>query len=214
MTAPVKIGSGKNFILYRVGEEESILINNVRVSHPHLGAQKENEGDNGTSLSWNGVAMLNKKTHVEAKEAYMGICKRIMDKNKVKIPSEYLAIKNGDEKEDENYHGHWVVSFSDKGKRRPPIRDKNAQIITDAKEIDEMFYGGCWINVWLRPWLFNGKAKGSAKTYPKRIPCGFLGVQFVRDDTPFGKARVDDTDVWGSAESDDGNDGMDDGDGI
>lgn len=214
MTAPVKIASGKNFIVYRVGEEESILIQNVRASHPHLGTQQENDTDTGKSFSWNGTAMLNKAEHKEAKEAFMGIVRRLMEKNKVKIPREYLAIKDGDDKEDEVLHGHWVVAFSDKGKRRPPVRDKDKQIVTETAEIDEMFYGGCWMNIWLRPWYFNGVSKKNNKTYPKRICCGFLGVQFVRDDKPFGKARVDDTDVWGSADSDGDDDGMDSDDGL
>lgn len=210
MTAPVKVASGKNFIVYKIGEEKAILIQNVRASYPAFGEQKVNENDNGSETrQWGGVAMLSKKTHKEAKEAYMAICKEIMEANKVKIPSEYLAIKDGDEKEDENVHGHWLIAFSDKGKRRPPARDKSGQVIETAEEVDEMFYGGCWMNVFLRPWFFNGKAKGSAKTYPKRIPCGYIGVQFVKDDTPFGSGRVDDTEVWGSVASDDDEDGDD-----
>ena len=63
----------------------------------------------------------------------------------------------------------------------------------------------------LRPWYFNGKAKTSSKSFPKRICCGFTGAQFLKDDKPFGNGRIDDSDAWGD-ESGKGGDGMDDGD--
>ena len=84
------------------------------------------------------------------------------------------------------------------------------------EEADESFYGGCWGNLLIRPWYFNGKAKGSTKTYPKRICCGYNGVQFLKDDTPFGSGRIDDTAAWGGEGDDDtsDNDGMDEDDGL
>jgi hypothetical protein len=110
------------------------------------------------------------------------------------------------------------VNFGDK-KRRPAVRDEHGRLMIDPERahdheyisgaisaIDDTFYGGCWISVLLRPWYFNGTVKGKAKTFPKRLCCGFTGVKFVKDDKPFGNGRIDDSDAWGEAGG--GDDGM------
>jgi len=225
---PIKsVKKGKNYELFEDDRGEKLIrIDNVRVSYPAFGRQKEQEDDNGgTSKSWGGVAMLDKATHVEAKDAFMAILTAIMDKEKVKIPPEFRCIKNGDDKDKEEYNGHWLINFSDK-KRRPAVRDENGRLMIDPERahdheyiegaldaIDERFFGGVWISVLLRPWYFNGKSRASAKTYPKRLCCGFTGVKFVKTDKPFGNGRIDDSDAWGEASEattsdDDAGDGL------
>lgn len=214
MAALQEVSKGKNFVVYTDGREKLIKVMNVRLSYPHFGAKRvEKDEETGRErATWNGVAMLSKSSHVEAKDAFMKLINEIMDNapndkggKGVKIPPEYRCIKNGDDKEDENMHGHWLISFSD-GNRRPAIRDQRGELILDESTIDEKFYGGCYGNVLIRPWFFNGKAKGSTKTYPKRICGGFVGAQFVKDGEPFGNGRIDDTDAWGAV--DDSDDGM------
>lgn len=209
-----KLKSGKNFIIYKSGDQKLIKIEGIRFSYPHFGVKRVDEGDDGTKKeSWGGVAMLPKSTHVEAKDAFVSLMNELMSANEVKIPPEYRCIKNGDDKDDELMHGHWLITFSD-SKVRPAVRDVNAGLLTDPDGIDEKFYGGCWGSVLLRPWYFNGKAKNSSKSFPKRICCGFTGVQFLRDDKPFGSGRIDDTDAWGNESGAEGSSsGFDDDDG-
>lgn len=215
MASLEKIKSGKNFIVYKSGDQTLIKIENVRFSYPFFGNAREEEGEDGTKRkTWNGVAMLSKATHLEAKNAFMEIVGALEKANDGKVPPEYKCIKNGDDKEDENMHGHWLISFSEgavspagRPKQRPAARNVNNEVITDADDVDEKFYGGCWGHVLLRPWYFNGTAKGKAKKYPKRICAGYTGVQFIKDDKPFGGGRVDDTDAWGSEGDDTGSGG-------
>ena len=203
---------GPNFIVYKNGDQHLIKIENVRFSYPHFGEAKEDESDDGrVKKAWQGVAMLPKSTHVAAKDAFVELMNKLMTANEVKIPPEYRCIKNGDDKDDELMHGHWLISFSESGKNRPSARNQKGEVIEGAEAIDEKFYGGCWGSILLRPWYFNGKAKISTKTYPKRICCGYNGVQFLKDDTPFGNGRIDDTEVWGNESK--GGDGMDEDDG-
>jgi len=216
------VKQGKNFIVYSDGNQKLIKVINVRLSYPHFGAQREetDEETGSTRKSWNGVAMLSKSTHVAAKDAFVEIMNGIMaeqvnDKGKkgIVIPPEYRCIKNGDDKEDENMHGHWLISFSDSN-RRPGVRDRQGRLIVNDRDIvdeaaiDRMFYGGCYGSVLLRPWYFNGKAKGKTKTYPKRICCGFIGAQFVDDGEPFGSGRIDDSNVWDAVEGGADDDGL------
>lgn len=218
MAALQEVRKGKNFVIYTDGREKLIKLMNVRLSYPHFGAKRtERDEQTGKERStWNGVAMLPKTTHADAKDAFDSITSEIKaaqtnektGKKGVMVPSEYMCIKDGDEKDDEAMHGHWLVTFSDSN-RRPAIRDQRGELILDEAAIDDKFYGGCYGNVLVRPWYFNGKAKNDSKTYPKRICCGFVGAQFVKDGEPFGSGRIDDSDAWGAVEGSD-DDGMDD----
>ena len=206
------IKRGPNFIVYKSGDQKLIKIEGVQFSYPHFGTKKVEEGDDGSKKeSWSGVAMLPKATHVAAKDAFVELMNELMAANEVKIPPEYRCIKNGDDKEDELMAGHWLISFSDSN-RQPAVRDQKAGLISDPKVIDDKFYGGCWGSVLLRPWYFNGKSKSSSKAFPKRICCGFTGVQFLRDDTPFGNGRIDDSDAWGDESGSNAGSGSDDSD--
>lgn len=210
--------SGKNFQVYTDGTQKLIKLGG-RFSYPAFGKKKLNKGEDGKAdrENWGGVIMLPKATHKEAYDELVAICEEIRSKsmndktNKpgVIIEPQNFCYKDGDTKEDEAMHGHWLVTFSDSN-RQPVIRRKNGEVMMDVSEIDGLFYGGCWGNVLLRPWYFNGKAKGDSKTYPKRISSGFTGAQFVKDGEPFGAGRIDDTDAWGSVDDD----GLDDDDGL
>jgi hypothetical protein len=122
-------------------------------------------------------------------------------------------MRNGDDHEKaDTYGGHWIVSAREE--RRPSVRNKRGDLITDPKEIDDLIFGGCWGHILIRLWYQDGVRVG--KGYGKRINAGLQGVQFIRDDKPFGEGRVDDSDAWsneddGSGPSGDGDDGDDDG---
>jgi hypothetical protein len=200
------VKKGENFTVYQDGEGNPyIRLDGVRASYPFLGTPSTDENDDGKeSKKWRIVAMLPKKTHVAAKEAIVEIINKLTKQNSV-VPKDRWFIKNGDESEDENMHGHWLVSASD-GRYRPKCRDVNGQVIDDIDDIDNTFYGGCWVNVLIRPWFFDGKSKNSKKPLPKRVCAGISSVMFVEDDKPFGSGRIDDDEVWGN------DDGMDDDD--
>jgi len=206
---------GKHFTIYTDGSQKLIKLYG-RASYPAFGEKKRNEDavTGKVSEKWGGVVMLPKSTHQEAYAAVKSMIDEIKantlnDKTGKKglvIAPENLFLRDGDEKEDEAMHGHWLVTFSD-SQRQPACRKPNGELILDKGEIDQQFYGGCWINVLLRPWYFNGKAKNDPKSYPKRILAGFTGAQFIKDDTPFGSGRIDDSDAWGSVDEG-GDDGL------
>lgn len=220
MAALVKHKEGKNFIVYKSGEDYLIKIENVRFSYPHFGARQEQENESGTKeLSWGGVAMLPKETHEEAKAQFDKILTHLLKKNgtttngvtvPAKVEPQNRCVKDGDDKEDPNMGGHWLITFKEKdASRRPGVRTAQGGVMTDEAKIDEMFFGGVYGSVLLRPWYFNGKSKKANKTYPKRLCCGFTGVQFLRTGEAFGQGRIDDTEAWGGATE---GDGMDDDD--
>ena len=216
MSALETVKKVKNAVLMKdAGGQFFIRLDNVRLSYPFVGTPAEDENDNGEkSKKWRVVAMLPKGTHAEAKDLCKEIIQKLMKDNDAKVPTDKWFLTNGDDKEDENMQGHWLVSASD-GKIRPRCRDRKGQVIDDIEKIDEIFYGGVWASVLIRPWFFAGKSKSSTKTFPKRVSAGLSGVMFAKDDKPFGSGRIDDTDAWGglaSEDGDDNDDGFDDDD--
>jgi hypothetical protein len=211
MAALKKIGDGTNFVMYEDDRGNKLVkLDKVRFSYVFVGTPAPDEDDAGKPApKWRGVFMLPKATHVAAKDAVKSIITELMAKNEVKIPNTHWFLSNGDDKEDENMHGHWLVSASD-GRIRPTVRNGRGELLLEIDTIDKMIYGGCWGNALVRPWYFDGKSKKSNKTLPKRIVAGLTGVQFWKDDTPFGSGRIDDTDAWGAVDEE-GGDGMSSG---
>lgn len=206
----------KNAILYHDANGQPLIrIDNVRLSYPYIGTPSEDENDNGQIVKkWRVVGMLPKETHEEAKRLIVEVIKGLIEANEAKVPKDKWFITDGDEKEDENMNGHWLVSASD-GRIRPTARDQKGHVMDDIEKIDDKFYGGCWAHILIRPWFFSGKTKNSTKTYPKRVSAGLQGVVFARDDKPFGSGRIDDTDAWDDlpeSKDTDHDDGYDDED--
>ena len=191
-----------------------ILVENVRFSHPYFGTPGEDENDDGVKVKkWRGTGMLNKETHGEIHALIEQVIKKIITENDAKVPADKWFMTDGDDKEDELMSGHWLISASD-GRIPPTMRDANGRKLpreneADIARIDEMFVGGYWGHMLIRPWFFSGKTKNSTKTYPKRVSAGLTGVMFDKKDKTFGAGRIDDTDAWGGmkgteAEPDDG----------
>lgn len=208
----------KNAVLLTDGENEFIRIDGVRISFPAVGTPEDEKDDDGNprldakgkqKKRYKVSGMLPKKTHVEAKDLCVEVINRLLKKNDAKVAADKKFITNGDDSDREEYQGHWIVSAGES--RRPAVRDRRGELVLEVVDADNLIYAGCWANILIRPWFFAGKAKGSSKTFPKRISAGLTGVQFNRDDTPFGGGRVDEEDVWETS-NDDGDDGDDDGD--
>lgn len=230
MAALKEVRKGKNFVVYSDGNNECILLKDVRFSYPNHGTAREQK-DNDTGrvrVSWGGVAMLEKGKHDETKEALNKILADLLRKNEATVAKDKRCLKDGDDEDlgevPAEYKGHWYVTYNEDAARsgavRPAVRDEFGKLIVDPgkahdaeyvaraiKSIDTKFYGGCYGSVLIRPWFFNGKAK-DGKTYPKRLLAGYAGVQFLRDGKPFGTGRIDESAADWDTTSDDGGDGL------
>lgn len=206
------VKEGSNFKLYKDAKgARFIRIDGVRMSYPYLGRPSKNENDDGQEVEKYSVkAMLPKETHGAAKAIVEQVIRKMMEENEARVPAAYWFLQDGDEGEKTEMHGHWILGLS--STRRPTARDRKGQVMDDLDKIDDVFYGGAWCHVLLSPWYFNGKAKNSKKTYPKRICAEVTGVVFAKDDEAFGNGRVDESDCWEGVVEDGGDDGMGDDD--
>lgn len=210
MSALVVKKRGKNFVLYENG---MIRVDNVRFSYPHVDKPWKKESDKGTP-KYGLVGMLPKETHEEAKSVIAAEIKRHLADAKISVPSDKKFLRDGDANRDEDsddaansYAGHWFLSARETN--RPTLRDKSGRKldpVEDLETINELFYGGAWGHMLIRPWVQNNE-------HGKRINAGLVGAMFTKDDKAFGQGRVDDSDAWDDvAEAGSTSDGDDDGD--
>jgi len=177
-------------ILY---DDQTILVEWVRFSHPHISKPWKKEGDQGKK-KFSVTAMLGKKTHAAAIDLLNEVIQGVLKENKVaKLKAEKLFMRDGDESEAEEYEGFYTVSAREE--RRPPMRHKNGKPIQPGEDEDgidmaeELFVGGHWGSVLLRPWFQNSTDWG------KRVNCGLSSIQFLMKDETFGSGRLSEDDL-------------------
>lgn len=204
------------YVLY---SDDTIRLDNVRLSYPHVGTPQKNTSDDGKdTFSFNVQCLLPKETHAEARKACVELMNKLMTGKNFKVPADKRFIKNGDTVDEEGERtmseeckGMYVVSARES--KRPMLRGAKLDPKTgkpqrlSPEEADQVFYGGCYANVLIRPWLQDNK-------FGKRLNAGLSAIQFLRDGDPFGsRLREDDIDDrfdgeeadddWGGAGGDD-----------
>lgn len=150
-------------------------ISNVRLSFPALFEREVYEGKEGkyaaTFLVAKGSAVDKqiRKAIVEFKK-----------ENKVpKISRERICYRDGDETGYDSHEGMMYIKATSKERPLAVDRKRNVQY-----EDTGMFYAGCIVNADIDFWYQNHKTHG------KRINCNLNGIQFVGDDTPFGRKAM------------------------
>jgi hypothetical protein len=85
--------------------------------------------------------------------------------------------------------GLWINA---KNNNRPQmIRADGTEASNDmeALELARRIYGGCRVNVALKPWV---------RTANRGVSCDLVAVQFAGDDKPFGEGAVDASSMFGA----------------
>lgn len=184
---------GKNFILYTNG---MIKIENVRFSFPHLDKPfkgKNAKPDEVGKYSIKG--MIKESTHKEVFAVINARIAELMAEGKVKrLPGKDKFFRDGNDEKEEVYEDHWIISASEV--RKPAVRNKRAQLVTEPEDIRDLIEGGYWGHMLIRPWFQNND-------WGTKVNAGLVGVQHTKDDQTFGEGRVDDTDAWDAEGGDD-----------
>lgn len=208
---PVK--RGENFVYYSDG---SLLLKNVRASYPNVFKARESEAEDGTKTSaYSITGLMPKDTHRDAKNMCVEIINKMLAENKIKaVAADRKFIKDGDTLAKDECEGQWVVSARET-KNRPSVRSNKKDPETGkAKRLDperdsNVIYGGCYVNILIRPWFQNNK-------FGKRVNASLVAVQFLRDGEAFGSGRIreEDVDDTFEAEEDDTGGWDDDTEGL
>jgi len=125
-----------------------------------------------------------------------------LEKHGKVIPASKLKhypIKDGDDEEDDGFHGHWLVRASNS--RKPEVIDRKRNTLFEEEDV----YSGAWYRVTVDVWAWDNPVGG------KGCSINLRNVLKVKDDEPFtsrAKAEDDFNDVL---DDDDAEDDDDDG---
>jgi hypothetical protein len=157
-----------------------IQLKNVRLSFPSIFYRSVFNGQEG---KFEATFLIN-KSDTETKKKIDEEIARVLAEAKIKVPSDKICLKDGDESEYDGYEGHWSLKAA--SSKRPQIinRDK-----TPIVEDDGIIYAGCYVNAAIDFWVQNN-------SYGKRVNGNLYGIQFVKDGEPFGSGSVDVTDEF------------------
>ena len=145
------------------------MLKNVKLSFPKV---FEHGSFGGESTGKYEATFLLPKTDVKTYERVMELITEA--KGKTKIPSDKLAIKDGDELGDEHTDGMWVIKTANKN--RPTLLDRSKNPVTrEDDEADPMFFGGATVNASISFWKQDN-------SYGKRINGNLAGIQYVSGD--------------------------------
>ena len=101
------------------------LLKNVLLSFPYLFEPDEQEGDDGkVKKSYRAALLLPKATHKPVAQKLNRIIAELCEEEygSSKLPSDRKFLRDGDESDTEDHHGHWVVSIRES--RRPTLVDR------------------------------------------------------------------------------------------
>lgn len=168
----------------KIINETKVVFGPCRLSYTHLLEKYTPEGATEGKYMTNVLIPKDERKTVQALEKAIDAAKKagVIGKWSGKEPRKLdLPLRDGDEKDDDTYAGHYFINA--KCSTKPGVVDKNRQNITDEEEV----YSGMWayVSVTFYAYDVNGN---------KGIACGLNNVMKFKDDDRLG-GRV-------SAESD------------
>jgi hypothetical protein len=192
---------------------EVILLSNVRLSFPHfVEPQRKVSPETGKErVSYSadfimpadhpGYAQFMKRVNEMALEKWKQHAAQVMQM--IGADRKLRCFGDGNQKVNSKtfqpYDGYQGMVFITAGRDTPP------QIIqADGSPIDPQntmayqaltrkMYGGCRVNVALKPWLQENK-------HGRGVRCDLVAVQFAGDDQPFGEGAVDVSGMFGQVQ--------------
>lgn len=155
--------------------ETKLTLNNVRLSFPDLWEKSKFQGQEGKFKATFLFPKKGPRFEKLAKQIRALENALIAEHKLTKIGKglDKRALRDGDEKEYEEYEGCWSLRASNDFK--PGLYDRQA-LQVDREE--SPFYAGCFVNAEVSLWAQNNQ-------YGQRINATLLNVQFVRDGEAF-----------------------------
>ena len=165
----------------------TVMIKNVRASYPHVivpGRAFVGADGKPGERSYSITGMMPKATHGKVASLLGSIMKDMLAEAKIPgVKADAKFLRDGDLSGKDDYVGHWTVSAREKLEKPPRVLEADAKTPIVGAENAKRIYGGCWVSLLIRPWLQNNG-------FGKRINANLVGVQFLRNDEPFGDGSI------------------------
>jgi len=188
---------------------EVIYLSDVRLSFPHFAEpqRQRNEVTGQERISYNcellmapdhpAFAQFMKRYGELALLKWGEHAQNVMQM--VQNDRKFRCYGRGDEKINKKtfqpYDGYQGQVYITCGRDTPPqaIQDDGRPVDPSNtmayQAVTRKMYGGCRVNVAIKPWLQDNK-------HGRGVRCDLVAIQFLRDDTPFGEAAVDVSNIF------------------
>lgn len=175
-----------------------VILGPVRLGYVHLMEPWAPQGDNNPKYMATPLIPKDEAKTIKAIKQAIETAKQkgIVDKWSGKEPKKLgMPLKDGDEKDDEVFAGHYYLNA--KSKSRPQVVDRNNAPIVD----DEDVYSGMWALVAVNFWPYDMGAN-------RGVGVSIENVKKVKDDERFGGGRRSAESDFGGIELDDDDDDL------
>lgn len=190
---------------------EIIYLSGVRLSFPHIVEPQKtvNEQTGQTRISYNGDFIM-PQDHPGFAQFMQHYGAMAVDKWKEHAQTVMQMIQSdrktrcygrGEERVNKKtfqpYDGYAGMVFLSAGRDTPPQMIQPDGTAVDPsntmayQQLARKMYGGCRVNVAIKPWLQENK-------HGRGIRCDLVAIQFAGDDKPFGEGNVDASGMFGA----------------
>ena len=159
-----------------------MMLTNVRLSFPHLWTAHSYKPDQKKKFSATFIIPKDRKELItEVRKAMLEAAKaKWGEKAEAQLKAlkaqNRLCLRDGAEKADMDGFGEDVLFVGASNDKRPNVFDRDRAALAEE---DGRPYAGCWVNASIELWAQDNE-------HGKRVNASLLGVQFVKDDEPFG----------------------------
>jgi hypothetical protein len=194
--------------------QDVIFLSNVRLSFPHLvEPQKQVNPETGKErISYNGdfIMPADHPGYTQFMARYAALAGEKWKEHANTVMQMVHADRKSrcygagaervNKKTFQPYDGYVGMMYITAGRDTPPqIIQADGSPIDPAntmayQQLTRKMYGGCRVNVAVRPWLQDNK-------HGRGVRCDLIAVQFYQDDTPFGEGNVDASGMFGAVQT-------------
>lgn len=181
-------------------KEGFIKFVDVKLSYPHFDKPQSFERDDGSKVEKYGCeGLIESERFQESKKYLVDKIKKIMDDKDCKCSKDKWFVIEGDPDMRPELEGMYQIKASESNK--PLFLSVDGDEIDSTKELRELFYPGCRVDILIKPWGQNYRDPKKGTT-AKRVNAGLVNVKFRRDDTRLGEEPIDTSGAWEDDEDD------------
>lgn len=175
-------------------KEGYIKILDAKLSYPHFDKPQKFERDDGSEVEKYGMeGLIESERFQESKKYMVEKIKAIMEDKDCKCSKDKWFVVEGDADMRPELEGMYQIKASES--RKPEFLTVDGDDIQSVKDLRDLFYPGCRVDMLIRPWGQNYRDQKKGTT-AKRVNAGLVTVKFRRDDTRLGEEPISTDGAW------------------